>query len=77
MLTDRQQNVLDFLGDFIAEKEHPPTHREIADHFGIGRNAVRGHLLSLQRKGFVDWTPAASRTLVCKRTSTREEAAPV
>ena len=76
-LTDRQRAVLDFIREFIAVKGYPPTLREIADHFTIGRNAVRGHLLSLQRKGFVDWQPAAARTLVCKRTSMPEASAPV
>ena len=76
-LTDRQRTVLDFIREFIAVKGYPPTLREIGRHFEIRIHAVRGHLLSLQRKGFVDWQPAAARTLVCKRTSMPEASGPV
>ena len=75
-LTDRQQEVLAFIREFIGVKGYPPTIREIGLHFGIGRNAAYGHLLSLRRKGFVDWQPAESRTLVCKSTS-MPDASPV
>jgi repressor LexA len=77
MLTDRQQEVLDFLREFIDVKGYPPTIREIGQHFRIGHNAAYGHLLSLRRKGFVDWQPAESRTLVCKRPSTSAASDPV
>ncbi|MBN1256457.1 MAG: transcriptional repressor LexA [Planctomycetes bacterium] len=51
-LTEKQQEILDFLIECIREERYTPTVREIAERFGIkSTNAVRDHLAALERKG--------------------------
>lgn len=61
-LTDRQQEILDFIEKAIVQDGFPPTIAEIATAFGIrSSNSVRGHLQALARKGAIELVPAASR----------------
>lgn len=61
-LTDRQQAVLDFIEQNVAEAGFPPTIAEIAAAFGVrSANSVRGHLQALARKGAIELVPSASR----------------
>ncbi len=61
-LTDRQQEILSFIEQFIAQDGFPPTIAEIAAAFGVrSTNSVRGHLQALARKGVIELVPAASR----------------
>ena len=62
-ITRRQQQVLDVIERLTNEKGVPPTVRELCVPFGININAIHYHLLALQRKGLVTWTPRQSRTL--------------
>lgn len=62
-LTARQQEVLDFVQSATDRDRHPPTIREIADHFGIRVHAVCSHLQLLRKKGAITWVPGAARTL--------------
>ena len=39
-LTDRQQEILRFIGEYIEEEGYPPSIREIGDRFRIG--SLRG-----------------------------------
>ena len=51
-LTDRQQEVYDFICKSIKKKTYSPTVREIAEEFGIrSPNGVVAHLRALVRKG--------------------------
>lgn len=52
-LTQRQRQVLDFVGKYIGQHCYPPTMREIGEHFGFMWPAARGHLSALERKGFI------------------------
>jgi len=53
-LTEKQQVVLSCIGQYLASKGFPPTLREIGDAAGIANvNAVRGHILALERKGYI------------------------
>lgn len=61
-LTERQQAILDFIEQSIAQEGFPPTIAEIADAFGVrSTNSIRGHLQALARKGVIELVPAASR----------------
>ena len=60
-LTRRQQQILDFIADAIAEG-YPPTLAEIARHFGFNSpNAAVDHLKALARKGAIELIEGASR----------------
>ncbi len=60
-LTQRQRQVLDFIGKHIGEHGYPPTMREIGGHFGFVWPAAKGHLSALERKGFIRLNPLKSR----------------
>ena len=40
-ITERQQEVLDFISGFTKENNYPPTVREIGEHFSISLRAVQ------------------------------------
>jgi repressor LexA len=63
-LTKRQQEVLDFLKDYLVENGFPPTLREIAFHFGLrGPKSPQKTLSILERKGFIRKVPGGSRAI--------------
>ncbi len=51
-ITERQQEVLDFISGFTKENNYPPTVREIGEHFSISLRAVQDHIAALQKKRF-------------------------
>jgi repressor LexA len=66
-LTPRQQQILEFIQQCIAESGMPPTRAEIAEALGFrSANAAEEHLRALQRKGVIDLKAGASRGIVLK-----------
>ena len=66
-LTQRQQQILEFIEDFHSRKGLTPTHREICEHFGYSSyGTVHKHLKLLQEKGFLrrDWNQKRGLELV-------------
>jgi len=66
MPTQRQQEVLDYVTEFISVNKYPPTKKEIADHFGFAVNAAVSHLNLLEKKGCIEIIPTISRGIVIK-----------
>ncbi len=62
-LTQRQNNILDFLKSYIRDHGYPPTMREIGEHFGFTWPGARGHLMALEKKGFIKINPLKARGL--------------
>lgn len=63
-LTDRQQQVLDFIAESARSRGYPPTVREIGEHMGIrSTNGVSDHLEALEKKGYLKREPMISRGL--------------
>jgi repressor LexA len=63
-LTDRQQQILNFIADSINGRGFPPTLREIGEHFGIkSTNGVNDHLKALEKKGFLRREDLKSRAM--------------
>lgn len=63
-LTERQQQVLDFINGFIDQHGCPPTLREIADHIGTkGTATAILHLEALERKGYLSRREGSSRSI--------------
>jgi len=60
-LTNKQRQILDFLILYVKEHGYPPTFREIGKHFGFLWTASKGHLKSLEKKGFIRINPSISR----------------
>ena len=61
-LTQRQQQILDYIMEHAEDVGYPPTIRQIGDRFHISSpNGVKDHLLALQRKGAIRLHPKTSR----------------
>jgi repressor LexA len=50
-LTRRQREILDFYQTYTAEAAISPTLEEVAQHFGINKVTIFGHVKELERKG--------------------------
>jgi len=62
ILTKRQQDILDFIEDFLGRRGYPPTLREIGNEFGISStNGVRVNLAALEKKQYIIRRPWLSR----------------
>ena len=65
MLTDRQQEILDFIRAQQQTRGITPSTAEIQEEFGFASpNAVAGHLQALERKGVLQREPNKARGLV-------------
>ena len=74
VLTERQQEILDFISASITERGYPPTLREIGLHFGIrSTNGVNDHLRALEKKGHLQREDLKSRALRPVSTTIRRQ----
>ena len=63
-LTDRQQECLDAVEQFIASHGYSPTIRELQEILGLASPApVQSLLAKLRDKGRVEWDRGRGRTL--------------
>lgn len=61
-LTERQEEILEFISRFVEKNRIPPSIREIQEHFGFeSTNAVADHLAQLEKKGRLRRRPGISR----------------
>ena len=77
MLTTRQQEIWQFLAEYVDEHGYPPTVREIGDAVGLASpSTVHAHLANLERAGLLRRDPTKPRAieLIGRR---RTEASPV
>ncbi len=73
-LTDRQQELLDFLHQSHRETGVMPSTREIQAHFGFAsQTAAMSHLRALERKGVIKRLPGKARAVVFPEELEREE----
>jgi len=64
-LTQRQQQVLDFINDYAQRHGSPPTLREISAHIGTsGTVSALRHVEALERKGCLQRREGRSRGIV-------------
>jgi repressor LexA len=61
-LTQRQQEVFDFIREFTEGNGVPPTVREIGGRFRVTPRAAFDHLRALERKGFLRRRAVSGRT---------------
>ena len=77
-LTPRQQQILDFIEEFMEKEGFPPTRAEIAAALGFRSvNAAEDHLKALARKGVLDILPGVSRGLRPSGRSGRRHGLPI
>ncbi len=63
-LTQKQQEVLDFIQAYFAKQGMAPSVREIAEALGKSAQAIQQHIESLRAKGYLQHQPSKSRTNV-------------
>src|SRR5918994_2748009 len=64
LLTARQQEILQFLVDYLDDHGYPPTVREIGDAVGLASpSTVHAHLANLERAGMLKRDPTKPRAL--------------
>jgi repressor LexA len=77
-LTDRQQEILDFISRQTLKNGYAPTIREIGEHMGIrSTNGVNDHLKALEKKGHLTREKDKSRTLRLTRPAAVADAPPI
>jgi repressor LexA len=79
MLTGRQQEIWQFLTDYVDAHGYPPTVREIGEEVGLASpSTVHAHLANLERAGLIKRDPTKPRALELRRDPRPEQArAPV
>jgi DNA-binding MarR family transcriptional regulator len=71
-LTEQQHKVLEFIGDYADDNGFPPTLREIGEALGLPNvSAVRGHLVALEKKGYLRREPDKARSIRLVRPPSR------
>ena len=64
MLTGRQQEIWDFLVEYVDGHGYPPTVREIGERVGLASpSTVHAHLANLERAGLLKRDPTKPRAL--------------
>lgn len=70
-LTDRQQQILEFIEQQVFEHGLPPTRADIVNHFGFASpNAAQCHLRALARQGVIELRPNQARGIIPLRPRT-------
>jgi repressor LexA len=81
VLTGRQQEIWDFLVDYVDGHGYPPTVREIGEQIGLASpSTVHAHLANLERAGYLKRDPTKPRALELtglRRPDVRSERASV
>ena len=63
-LTDAQQELYDWLADYIGQHRHSPSIRQMMEAMGLRSPApVQSRLRHLQQKGWITWQEGQARTL--------------
>jgi repressor LexA len=77
MLTERQQEIWNFLVEYVDRHGYPPTVREIGERVGLASpSTVHAHLANLERAGLLKRDPTKPRALELIGRERREREAP-
>jgi repressor LexA len=64
LLTGRQQEIWDFLVEYVDRHGYPPTVREIGEQVGLASpSTVHAHLANLERAGYLKRDPTKPRAV--------------
>ncbi len=71
-LTEKQENILSFVRNYIENNEIAPSFNEISEAFGFASpRSAQKHLQALQRKGMLELVPHTSRGIRLIESSPR------
>ena len=60
-MTEKQQEIFDFIVRYIRENLYPPTVREIGDGVGLkSTSSVFAHLRTMAKKGHIEMSAGSS-----------------
>lgn len=77
-LTERQQQVLDFITTYLDTHGCPPTLREISEHINAkGTVTAIRHLDALEQKGYIQRREGSSRSIVVAGRGTGSVSVPI
>ena len=77
MLTGRQQEIWDYVVDYVDRHGYPPTVREIGEAVGLASpSTVHAHLANLERAGLLRRDPTKPRALELVGREKRAQAMP-
>jgi len=63
-LTKRQEDILNFIKEYIVSRGYPPTVREIGKALGVSSPAtIHAHLTNLENKGFIKKDGSKNRAI--------------
>lgn len=62
VLTERQQEILEYIKQYIEDNSYAPAVRDISRHFNITVKASFDHLKALERKGVIHSSEGISRS---------------
>ncbi len=62
-LTEKQQEILDIVKQFIKTNGYSPTFREIASLYGSSIKGAYDHCIALKKKKRLDWNYGDARTI--------------
>jgi len=65
--TRKQQEILDFIGNYYRKHGHSPSFRDISSALKVSVGTVQDHLISLQNKGMISWIPNTPRSLQLRK----------
>ncbi len=69
-LTDRQEEILKFIKEFIDLNGFPPSYREIGNNFNISSTfGVKRHLDALIKKGYLNIDNNSNRSITLTKQS--------
>jgi repressor LexA len=72
LLTKRQQEIWEFLVEYVDAHGYPPTVREIGEQVGLASpSTVHAHLANLERAGLIKRDPTKPRALELHRPGAR------
>ena len=65
MLTEKQERLYETIRDYILENGYSPSIRELCELIGVRSSATIHYGLGiLKRKGYIEYKPKRSRTIV-------------
>jgi repressor LexA len=76
-LTNRQQEIFDFVKKYVGEHGYPPTVRDIGKAIGLtSSSTVHAHLANLEKLGLLRRDPTKPRAIEVLKDKAREVVAP-
>ena len=71
-LTPRQYEVFKYIEGYIAGHGYAPSCADIGASFNITRKGAYCHILTLQKKGYIETTPKVARSIVILKQGSEE-----